>query len=338
MIKIKDFLNKYKGILLAIMMLLLLICPLFISGMALRVLSTIFIYCILAIGNMVITGYTGMLNMGQAAFYGVGAYTSAILSTTIGLPFIVCFFAAGLLTGLFGMMIAIPCLRVRTDFLSLITIAFANIFTAILLNWTSLTRGPMGIPAIPKASIFGYTFYSSVQYYYLLLFFTVFFYVVISNLMNSKVGRMFEATRDDEVGARSIGINVKNIKVVSFTIGTSLAGFAGSLMVHYIGFVGPSNFTFDESLLIMQMCIIGGLGSLPGAVLGAAFFVIMPEIIRPLAVYRLGIGGLIMTLSMLFRPQGFLGSPAFAGKGGFQEKLRSYFLGHSKHKLVENGR
>ena len=139
------------------------------------------------------------------------------------------------------------------------------------------------------------------------------------------------ATRDDEIGARSVGIDVKRCKIISFTIGTALAGFAGSLMVHYIGFVGPSNFTFDESLLIMQMCIIGGLGSLPGAIFGAAFFVIMPEIIRPLAVYRLGIGGLIMTLCMLFRPQGFLGSQAFAGNGGFQEKIRARFSGQAKH-------
>lgn len=304
----------------------LIIFPFASSGMLIRVLSTVMIYCILAMGNMLISGHTGMLNMGHAAFYGVGAYVSALLSVQLQLPFIVCFILAGIVSGLCGFLIAFPCLRVQTDFLSLITIAFGNVFLTIVLNWMSVTRGPMGIPSIPRAAIFGFKFNTPVRYYFLLLVFVIVIYIALKNIIDSKIGRALQATRDDEIGASSVGINIKRHKVLAFTVGTFTAGLAGSLMVHYIGFVGPNNFSFDESLLIMQMCIIGGLGSLPGAIVGASFLIIMPEIIRPLAVYRIGIGGLIMILCMLFRPQGILGSRAFASDGGIQARIKQKLI------------
>jgi branched-chain amino acid transport system permease protein len=322
--KMSVVLKKYQWPLLGLFLGLLILFPFLASGMSLRVGSTILIYCVLVMGNMIISGFTGMLNMGMAAFYGVGAYASALLSVDLHLPFGACFLLAGIISAACGLLIAIPCLRVETDFLSLITIAFANVFTAILNNWTSLTRGPMGIPAIPPAELFGLKFNTPIRSFYLMLSVVILTYLILNNLIKSRVGRALQATRDNEIGARSVGINIKRQKVLAFGIGTFFAGLAGSLMAHYIGFVGPSNFTFDESLLIMQMCIIGGLGSMPGAIIGATFFVIMPEIIRPLAQYRIGVGGFIMILCMLFRPQGIMGSRAFAGKGGFQEKIRAY--------------
>ena len=316
-------LHKNKRLLLAVFLAAPVLYPfLATSEFFKRVLSTVMIYCILSMGNMIISGYTGMLNMGQAAFYGVGAYVSAILSVQYNVPFLACFLLAGLGAGLCGFLIAFPCLRVQTDFLSLITIAFANVFLTVVMNWVSVTRGPMGIPAIPAPSIFGFQFNTPNKMYFLLLAVVVAIYIILNNLIKSKIGRALQATRDDEIGARSVGINVKRQKIFAFVVGTTCAGLAGSLMVHYIQFVGPNNFLFDESLLIMQMCIIGGLGSLPGAIVGASFMIIMPEMIRGLAVYRIGVGGLIMILCMLFRPQGIMGSRAFAGTSGIQDKIK----------------
>lgn len=321
---LKETAKKHKKLILGIMFVLLIIFPQVTSGMVTRVGSTILIYSILVMGEQLICGYTGMLNQGMAAFYGVGAYTSALLAVTFGLPWIVCFLAAGLMSALVGILIAVPCLRVETDFLSLITIAFANIFTAILNNWPKLTRGAAGIPSIPHMEIFGIEFTSAAANFYVILAVTVLVYVLLDNLIKSRIGRAFMAVRDDEIGAKSVGIRINSYKVLSFAIGTLCAGYAGSLMAHYINFVGPTNFTFDVSLLILQMCIIGGLGSMPGAIVGAAFFTIMPELIRPLAVYRVGVGGIIMILFMLFRPQGLLGSKAYAGKGGLEAQMKEF--------------
>lgn len=319
----KKLFLKHKLLLTGLFLAALILFPLVTtSEFSKRVVSTVMIYCILAMGNMIISGYTGMLNMGQAAFYGVGAYISALLSVQFQLPFLLCFLLAGIGAGLCGFLLAFPCLRVQTDFLSLITIAFANVFLTVVMNWVSVTRGPMGIPSIPSPSLFGFEFDSPNRMYFLLFTVTVGVYILLSHIIHSKIGRALQATRDDEIGARSVGINVKRQKIFAFVVGTFCAGLAGSLMAHYIQFVGPSNFTFDESLLVMQMCIIGGLGSLPGAIVGASFMMIMPEMIRGLAVYRIGVGGLIMILCMLFRPQGIMGSQAFAGSSGLQDQLK----------------
>ncbi|MCI8551790.1 MAG: branched-chain amino acid ABC transporter permease [Lawsonibacter sp.] len=328
---LKEKAASNKKLLLAVFLGALVVFPQVSGGIIVRVGTNIMIYSIITMGEQLICGYTGMLNQGMAAFYGVGAYASALLALNLNLPWFVCFLGGGLIAALVGVLIAIPCLRVETDFLSLITIAFANIFTAILNNWTSLTRGAAGIPSIPAASLFGFKFQSSASNFYLILGVTILIYVFLNNLIHSRIGRAFMAVRDNEIGASSVGIKINRYKVLSFGIGTFCAGLAGSLMAHYIGFVGPTNFTFDVSLLILQMCIIGGLGSMPGAIVGAAFFTIMPEIIRPLAVYRVGVGGVIMILFMLFRPQGLLGSKAYAGKGGFEAQMKE-FLRRRKEK------
>lgn len=318
----KIFSAKYKRFWLALMFVCLIAAPFVTSNLQKRVMTTIFIYCLLSMGNMLISGHAGMLNMGQAAFYGVGAYVAAIMQLNYGVPFILCFIVAGLGTGLCGFLVSIPCLRLDTDFLSLITTAFSYIFLAIVRNWMSVTRGPMGLTAIPPIKLFGYTFSSATSIYFLLLGIVVVCYILMNNIVNSRIGRAIQATRDDSIGAQSVGVKADLYKVLAFVIGTTLAGFAGALYASYIGYISPNNFVYDTSLTIMQMCIIGGLGSMPGSIIGAAFFVVMPELIRPLAVYRVGVGGIIMIAFMLFRPQGILGSRAFACSTGIQEKLK----------------
>lgn len=296
-----------------------------VSNFILRIIITIFIYSLLSMGNMVITGYCGLIHIGHAALYGVGAYASAILSTRFGLPFFAEFLLVGLFTGLVGYILALPCLRVRADFLSLITLAFAQCFISIANNWTSLTNGPAGIAGIPPIKLFGVSLITQKSYYYLAFFVLVLTYLAVKGLLNSCTGRAMMAIRDDEISASAMGINVNTYKIMSFVIGSVLAGFAGCLMAHYIRFIGPTNFSIDESLLILQMCIIGGLGSLAGAICGSAFFTILPELLRTFAVYRTGIGGIIMLLVMLIRPQGILGSAAFAGNYNLLKSLQLSF-------------
>lgn len=313
--------NKLTTAINILVIILIILIPFFSSELIIRVSTTVLIYALLSMGNMIISGYTGMLNMGHAGFYGVGAYVAALLAVNHNWSFLPCLLVAGLSTGLIGLLISVPCLRVATDFLSLITIAFANLFLAIILNWVSVTRGPMGIPNIPAPEIAGFKFETPMASFHLILLIVGICYFIYKRILASKYGQAFEAVRDDEIAAKSVGIHINRIKVLAFTLGTITAGFAGCFMVHYIGFVGPNNFTYDESLLIMQMCIIGGLGSLKGAIVGAAVLTIIPEIFRPLAVYRLGINGLFMILCMLYRPQGILGSEAFATSSGLQEKF-----------------
>ena len=314
--------KRYKKFWIGLMFVLLIIAPFVTSNLQKRVLTTIFIYCLLSMGNMLISGHTGMLNMGHAAFWGVGAYIAAVLQLRFDVPFLICFVLAGIGTGICGLLVSIPCLRLDTDFLSLITTAFSYIFLAVARNWMDVTRGPMGLTAIPQVEIFGFKFETATENYFLMLVVAVICYILLDNLVKSKVGRAMQATRDDEIGSRSVGVKTDFYKILAFVIGTTLAGFAGALYASYIGYISPNNFVYDQSLTIMQMCIIGGLGSMPGSIIGAAFFIIMPEVIRPLAVYRVGVGGVIMILFMLFRPQGILGSRAFACESGIQERIK----------------
>jgi len=296
---------------------LLLALPFVIrDGLILSVMIYIMLYSILSMGDMVILGYGGMLNMGHTAFYGVGAYISALLAIHTELPFIACFFIAGVAAGLFGFILSVPCLRVSADFLGLITLAFLELFKAVVTNWVDVTRGPMGLVGIPPASIFGFEFNTQERFYYLIFIILIAVYFVLNRLMKAPFGRALQATRVDEIGARAVGIDVNKHKVYAFVVGAAVAGLAGSLFAHYVGFIGPNSFALDATFLVTQMCILGGLGSLKGAIFGAAFLTIMPEIIRPLAEYRVGVGGVIMLLVILIRPQGVFGSRAFAGKGG----------------------
>lgn len=313
----KSFVGKNRKFILGILLVGVFALPYAgLSDFILRIIVTSLIYSIASMGNMVIVGYCGLLTCGHGAFYGLGAYVSAVLAVKFELPFAACFLCAILGSMLFGFLIALPCLRVDVDFLSLITIAFAQIFNAVVKNWTPVTGGARGVVGIPTPEIFGISITTQRGFYFLIIIIAIIVYILLKNLMSSSVGRAMMAVRDDEIGAKAMGIDVNKYKILAFVIGSTVAGIGGALFAHYLRYIGPTSFTLDLSLLFMQMIILGGLGSLEGAVVGAFFFTIIPEIFRPLAVFRMGIGGLIMLLVILVRPQGLLGSKAFAGKGG----------------------
>lgn len=325
-IELNQIHQKQKYILIyGIVLVCLLLAPTVLKdAFTIRLMTTTFIYSIVCFGNMLICGYTGMMCLGFAAFYGIGAYVTALLAKNYGLPFFVCILASGVVAAAIGFVICVPCLRLTVDFVGLITTAFLNIFLAVVRNWNSVTNGANGISAIPRPVIFGKKFSSGMDFYYLTLIIMVLSFVILNNIIHSKIGRNLQGIRDDELGAISVGVKAKQLKLFAFTVGTFFAGMSGCLYAYYITAINPNNFVFNISTQIMQMCILGGLGSLPGAVIGAAFFTMVPELYRSLAVYRIGIGGLVMVLCMLYRPQGLLGSRAFAGDKGIADRLRQW--------------
>jgi branched-chain amino acid transport system permease protein len=267
------------------------------------------IYVILTMGLNITNGWTGLMSFGYAAFYGIGAYTAAILATRYGVPFWATFVLGGVVAGLVGVAIAVPTLRLKGIFLALVTIGFQEIVFLVTLNWTSLTRGPMGIPGIPPPSVGTYSFNSNREYFYLILALNVVMIFVVSRIMDSRLGRMFIAIREDEVAAQSVGISLFPAKVLSFVISTFMAGVAGAFFAHHARFVSADSFRLDETFIILTMLIVGGMGTVVGPIIGAVFLVILPEAARFLAHYREMVYGAILILVILFRPQGIAGIP-----------------------------
>jgi branched-chain amino acid transport system permease protein len=283
-----------------------------------HILSITMIYAMLALGQNIITGWCGLLTLGQASFLGMGAYTSALLTMRLGLAWPIAFLASGLVAGLAGALLAIPCLRVRNDFLSLVTIAFNQMFFVVADNWMDLTRGPMGLPSVPPMRIGSWTFHSQASKFWLILAVALVVYGAVQRLTSGPIGRAWSMIRDDETAARALGVNVVGYKVLAFAVGCFVCGLAGSLYAHYLRFVSPDMFGLTDSLLMMQMAILGGLASIPGSALGACLMVLLPEALRSsqpwLITLRPGLAGGILVLLMIWRPNGLLGTlPGAAG-------------------------
>ncbi len=267
------------------------------------------IYIILTSSLNITNGYTGLFSFGHAAFYGIGAYTAAILATRLGLSFWLTLPLAGVVAGVFGAAIALPTLRLTGIFLALVTIGFQEITFLVTLNWIGLTRGPMGIPGIPPPAIGGVALSGNLGYYYLILALDVIVLFLLSRIVTSRVGRAFVAIREDELAAQSAGIPTFRMKILSLVIATFFAGIAGAFFAHHARFVSADSFRLDETFAILTMLIVGGMGSLVGPVLGAVRLVVLPEASRFLAEYRGVVYGLILIGVILFRPEGIAGVP-----------------------------
>ena len=267
------------------------------------------IYIILTSSLNITNGYTGLFQFGHAAFYGIGAYTAAILSTRYGFNFLMTLPLGGIVAALIGAAIALPTLRLRGIFLALVTIGFQQITYLVIMNWIGFTRGPMGIPGVPSPSLFGYEVMSNTGYYYLILALAIIVIFLISRIVTSRVGRTFVAIREDELAAESAAIAIFPAKVLSFVVATFFAGIAGAFFAHHAQFVSADSFRLEETFIILTMLIVGGMGSITGPVIGAVFLVILPEVFRFLAEYRGVVYGLIMISVILFRPEGIAGVP-----------------------------
>ncbi len=276
------------------------------------------IYIILTLSLNLILGYTGIPALGHIAFACVGAYTSSLLALNYGIsPWI------GLVTGacfasLLGVVVGFPSIRLKGDYFALATFGFGVIVYSVSKNWVDLTRGPMGLPGIPKFSVFGFELQPVWAYLILVIFFVGLTGVAINRIAHSPFGRILRSIRDDEIASLSIGTNVNKYKLIVFVIGAFFAGIAGSLYAHYITFIDPSSFTVMESIAVLLMVVFGGMGSIKGSFIGALILVIFPEMLRFLgmpssvaAPLRQMIYGLLLIVLMLKRPQGIIGEYRF---------------------------
>ena len=307
--------NKQKIIVTGVIMLALALPFIIQDEYHIRIMNVFYMYAVVSMSINLIVGTCGLLDMGRAAFMGLGAYCSAILSVKLGVPFIFSFLIAGCFTGIAGAVLGFLCRKSTFDYLTLITIGFNVICQVLFLNWISVTNGVMGIGGVPAPNILGFYFDTNISFYYFALFFLIISYVTIGRITKSKLGRAFEAIRDDPIAAEYAGINVEFYKTLNFAIGSIYTGLAGALFVHYTQYASPFNYTLDESIYQLQMAILGGLGSLPGVLVGTFILVVLPEISRSFYEYRLFFVGILMVVMMLYFPNGLL------GKAGVGEKL-----------------
>ena len=263
------------------------------------------IYVILAIGMNIITGYCGQINLGMAGFYAVGAYTSAILSTRLGLSFWLAVPLSAVTAALAGVVVGVPALKVRGGvYLVLVTVSFAGIVRVILNQWVSLTRGPMGIVGIPAPQVGQFVFFERLHWFYLTYTFVLVITFLATRLVNSRIGRSFVALRESEASAQSIGINPAFYKVLAMVCSAALAGVAGSLYAHYMTTVSPDVFDFNLSVLALMMIVVGGIGSIPGSILGGVALAIVPELLRAFENFQTIAYGLLVILAVIYLPTG----------------------------------
>lgn len=296
--------------------------PFFAKDYFIDVLILAGIYVILAQGLNVVVGFAGLLNLGFVAFYAIGAYSYALLNTKFGLGFWSALPLSVLFAAFSGLILAIPALRLRGDYLAIVTLGFGEIVRLVLNNWDSVTKGPNGIGGINPAHLFGIPLGRLSHYYYFILVFVALTVFVSKRVYRSRTGRAWVAIREDEIASSSVGINTTAYKLYAFAFGAFWAGAAGALFAVKMQFVSPESFTFMESVLILSMVILGGLGSIPGVIIGAIILVILPEMLREIQLYRMLALGSGLVLLMIFRPQGLFRAGGFS-RGGKGVSLRS---------------
>jgi branched-chain amino acid transport system permease protein len=271
------------------------------------------VYTILGLGLSIVIGQAGLLDLGYIAFYAIGAYWTALLGTHFAVNFWILLPTSAVVAAVFGVVLGYPTLRLRGDYLAIVTLGFGEIIRITLNNWRELTNGPMGIMNIPHPTIVlpgvgTLQFGLKVQaYYFFILVLAVLTVFVVRRLVHSRVGLAWKAIREDELAAGAMGVDVRRAKLLAFGLGAAFAGLAGSFFAGRAGFVSPESFTFAESVLVVCIVVIGGAGSLAGVILGALVFIALPELLREAARYRMLAFGVAMVTLALVRPQGLLG-------------------------------
>jgi len=296
--------NMPRWALLGIVLVAAVIFPLVTDRYAHDVSISVLIYICLGLGLNIVVGLAGLLDLGYIAFYGVGAYTYALMSLHFGMSFWVCLPVAGMTAAIAGSIVGYPTLRMRGDYLAIVTLGFGEIVRLIFNNWMGLTNGPNGILGIPRPDIFGFQLKQLWMLYYVILVIAVFTILSVYRLNFSRIGRAWEAIREDETAAELMGVNTFMLKLLAYAMGATFAGFAGAFFAARMRFVGPESFTFLESAMVLAMVVLGGMGSIPGVILGVLALVALPEVFREFELYRMLVFGGVMTLMMLIRPAG----------------------------------
>lgn len=299
----------------------------FASRYEIDLATTFLIYVMLGWGLNIVVGLAGLLDLGYVAFYATGAYTLALLSTNFGFGFWGALPIAGLTAAVLGILLGFPVLRLRGDYLAIVTLGFGEIIRLILLNWTPVTGGPNGISGVPRPSFFGLPFLPSsadgptfsqffgiafspeqrvAWLYYIILALALLTLAFTQRLRRLPIGRAWEALREDEVACQAVGLNTTIVKLSAFALGAMLGGIAGCFFAARQGFVSPESFTFSESAVILAIVVLGGMGSQVGVIIAAAVLVGLPELGRNFAEYRMLLFGIAMVLIMIWRPRGLL--------------------------------
>ncbi len=268
---------------------------------------TALIWVILAVSMNFITGTTGLLTLGHGAFYGIGAYAAALLSTRLELSFMLTLPLAGLAAAIVGVAVAMPTMRLVFIYFAVATLAIGEIIHVTLLNWVGFTRGPMGIDGVLPMDIFGIELESNLSIYMMTALITTISIYIFYRLTHSYYGNALRSCREDDQCAEAMGINVIKLKIQVFAISTFFAGVAGAVWAHTSGYISPDNFKFSESILVLAMVVVGGLGSVPGAIIGSLLLILLPELARDIGDWRQMAVGLVMFFSILFLPKGIFG-------------------------------
>jgi len=292
-----------------VLALFLLAFPTLFSTYQVNILTTALMYVVLGLGLNIVVGLAGLLDLGYVAFYAVGAYTYALLNLHFGLGFWTVLPIGGLLGALFGILLGFPVLRLRGDYLAIVTLGFGEIIRLVLENWSDFSRGPSGIANIPRPGLFGLdlTLDAAIVYLYFLTLAMVLFTVfVVNRLQHSRIGRAWIALREDEIACQAMGIDKTRTKLAAFALGATWAGMAGVFFAAKTTFVNPASFTFLESAIILCIVVLGGMGSIVGVIVAALILILLPEYLRAFADYRMLVFGAVLVAMMVFRPQGLV--------------------------------
>ena len=274
------------------------------------------LFTILAASLNLVTGTAGLVSLGHAAFYATGAYAAAIVAARTGRGLELTLPASVLVAGGIAFVVAIPAIRLVRIFFTVATLSAGEIINITILNWDGLTRGPMGLRGVPALSLFGWQLNGRLPTYFTIATVTVGVVWNVHQLTNSPYGGALRALREDDQSAAGMGINTALMKVGAFTIGGGLAGAAGCLLAHSIGYISPDMFGLDQSILILTMVVVGGLGSLPGAVLGACALILLPELARSAGHLRTVLVGLVLYLAIMLLPKGLIAEARTLRAGG----------------------
>ena len=312
MYKLLVFASKNSKYFLTAFFLFFVVYPfVFSSPFALRMGTLCLVFVMLAVSLNLVTGFMGQNSFGTAAFWGIGAYTSALLSTKLGMESQYTFLLAVLISGVFALLLGMPALKLRGYYLAIVSLGFCEIVRLVELNWMSLTRGPLGIVNIPKMIFFGVSISDGRVKYLIMLLLVLLTVAIMTRISRSHVGRIMTSIRDDEIAAQAMGVNLFKYKVIAFVIYGMLCGLCGAFYAHFVNYIDPTMFTVNQSIEITVMAILGGLGNIFGVCVAAIVLTALPEIMRDLLEYRYLFYGLLMVVMMIVKPSGFLGNVNF---------------------------
>jgi len=300
---------KQKYTLIALLLAVAIAFPFFSSSYQTNVMTTALMYVVLGLGLNIVVGMAGLLDLGYVAFYAVGAYTYALLNHHFHIGFWAVLPIGGGMAAIFGILLGFPVLRLRGDYLAIVTLGFGEIIRLILENWSEFSQGPSGISNISRPGLFGVELNldaAIIYLYYLMIIFMIVTIFIVNRLQDSRLGRAWIALREDEIACQAMGIDKRKTKLVAFSLGAFWAGIIGVVFAAKTTFINPASFTFLESAIILAIVVLGGMGSIVGVILGALILVLLPEYLRALAEYRMLVFGAVLVAMMVFRPQGLI--------------------------------